>query len=210
MTAVSVAAHRLAIAKPWTPGNRGYMSLASRTIYTSTSDTHTSKPISVGSFLTASTNSHILAVDGEDTLSYWVAQIFDAQRRSRTFQYVTAAELAAASFGMLCIPAAACDWEIEEDALVTPLTDAMASGLYYCDINITVPTAAQIAKGNLMPFTGPVHVTKLDSDTANTTAGSLTFRIKGISPRNTQAYSATAGASPRVFIVEPRDKTYVD
>lgn len=178
-------------------------------IVTSTSDTHV-QPIMPFSWMTRSTNSIIASTSGENTIDYYVIAIYDANLRKLPFQYVTAAQANAAAYTLAVVPTVlSLYFEIAEDGLVTPITNANSgSGVpTWCDIIVAAVGTPDENFQYSDPFGTIAPNIMLNSDTVATSAGSLTCALHGLSPRVDQsAYNATAG-SQRVFLASVRANT---
>lgn len=176
-------------------------------ILTSASDSNTID-ICPGMWLIKSTNSYIATASGSNTVDFTVISVADSVGRALPYQHVTAAELDATAYLLEVIPVDNLVFEIVEDALVTPITDANAGPGIYADIIVANPTSGELALEAINPYGGPIPSILIDSDTVSSTAGSLTIELLGLSPAITNsAYSATAGAAPRKFLAKVRATT---
>ena len=184
--------------------NANFPVAARNMILMSHSDTHT--PVWVGAWTLASANGQITVVSGENSADYYVAGLFDARGVRLPKQYVSKAELEAADYYFLGYPIGNIVFAITEDGLTTPITDGNSgSGVAtYADIVVTSPTALEIGAVD-QPYGNPLGTITVDSNTVNTTAGTLTLQLLGLYPGvDNNPYSATASASPRTFLAKLR------
>lgn len=168
---------------------------AATRVLASADDTHTNG-IAVGGFVIASTNGYITVAPASDTsAAYQVQSILDAQGRALPCQYVTAAEANASNYYLEVIPVGGCEFELPEDALVTPITDAAILAGYYADMTVAEPTTTK----DVNPFGTPQQVWRIDSDSANSSSSNLIIQLISLGQCLNNPYSATAAASPRVL-----------
>ena len=161
------------------------------------------------------TNGQLPLVSGDDTsASFQCLTIFDQYRRQVNFQYLTGAQLDAARYYFEALPVGGFQWIMWEDAAGTPITNTNANASLLAaaasDLVITNPSGA-FADSAPNPFGQGIGSLLVDSSTIDTTSPATTLAvfIKGLAPiADNPPYSATAGASPRAFIVEAQTPGY--
>jgi hypothetical protein len=152
-----------------------------------------------GTWITPSTNGYIPVATGGAAASHYITKIFDAEGELLDNQYVAASP--SVDYLVEAVPIGGVIFDMMEDGLVTPITDANAHG--YADIVVGAITGTSAAKAL---FNNGVPSILINSDTVNASASGLLVQLLGVSPiSDNRPYSATAAASRRIFRVKVID-----
>jgi hypothetical protein len=168
--------------------------------------------IGVGSWVVASTNGYI-SVDGVGGTptsgggDYRVTKLYSADGVELDFQYLTVAELGAATYYADVQPLGGIDFEATEDGDTTPIAEADSGKTVaaYANLIITNIAAAVLAALKAAnPFGGASVLMEIDSTSITSSAGSTMVRVKGPARgADNPVVSATAG-SQRNFVIAAR------
>ncbi|MFH1740672.1 MAG: hypothetical protein ABIH23_16815 [bacterium] len=165
----------------------------------------TSAAIGIGSWVDE--DSGLLAsASGETNAKYVVMGIYKADGERMQQQYLTAAQILATAYLLEVIPIGGLIFEMTEDGLVTPITDANSGigAAVYCDLVVTAPTEPPETSLGL-PGRG-IPTIQIDSDTVNAASTGLLCQLLGLSGNiDNPAYSATAAENKRNFLVKVID-----
>lgn len=186
----------------WSPG--GYTEHGFTTwVLTSGLDTHTNS-IWAGCFVKASTNGYIAVASNFTAADFRVISIRNKQTQFPNIQLVSATDLNvdANVFELEVEALGGLTFKVTEDDLGTPISDDATNGWPgkpYVLALVTDPSDTN----NYAPTRAPQGKVLLDSSTITATPTATSFQIIGVAPLLGNTYSATASASPRVFLCLP-------
>jgi len=136
--------------------------------------------------------------------------IYNTNGNRLPYQYLSTTDLDAADYIIEAIPLGGCSIEISENSSHNPITDIAAKTGYFCEIYVTDPVAADVARDKANnPFGQATGVIKLTSVTAAFPASRTAaenaemFQFEGIAggPEN-PAFNASTSIGVRNFIVK--------
>lgn len=163
----------------------------------SADDTHT-MGLCPGDIVKRSTYGYIGIVGDTDlTMDFIVGTLYDENGVALPFQYLSADELNASNYYFDATPIGGLVLRIQEDALVTPIP--VADEYKYVDITVTDATNITALR-NVNPIGNGIKTYRIDSDSVHAASTNKSFKLLGA---ESGTYSATAGASPRVFLCKP-------
>jgi len=153
--------------------------------------------IGYGSWIQLDNTYGLIACVSADTYAkYVVIGIYDAGGERLNVQYVTAAQLVANTYLFEVIPIGGLIFEMTEDGLTTPITNANST--VYADIIVTAPTEPKQLAMGLPGIAMPII--QIDSNTVNASSSGLLLQLLGLAPGlDNPAYSATAGSQRNFY-----------
>jgi hypothetical protein len=153
--------------------------------------------VGVGSFLTNDDTDGLRHTEAaDDVIDFIVAGILHEDGvTSKNNQWLTPAECESGNYKLQVIPIGNLTFEILEDGLVTPVTDAsIAAGTVFADLVVTAPTDTEEFEKNPQGVGRVYPDIRLDSDSIDASSTGKPIEILGVSRIN-----GAVDGSPRLF-----------